>query len=78
MYFVGGLAEPNIYNIPEGIFVISEGLLRKHHDRTGIDWQSQPVVQVHVLQPVVIHLNVNTGTLFLRNVASLSFSGYYF
>lgn len=44
--------------------MIFKHLLRKHHGRTGVDWQGQPVVQVHVLQPVVIDLNVNTGTAF--------------
>ena len=41
--------------------MIPERLLRKDHDRTGVDWQGQPVAQVHVLQPVVVHLNENTG-----------------
>lgn len=52
--------------------MISERLLRKHHDGTGVDRQGQPVIQVHVLQPVVIDLNKNIGTVFLRNVGSLS------
>lgn len=44
--------------------MISERLLRKHHNRAGVDRQGQPVIQVHVLQPVVIDLNKNIWTLF--------------
>lgn len=76
-------AEPKVQHIPEGIFLTSERLLGKHHDRTGVDRQGQPVVQVHVLQPVVIDLNKkikNTEGRFLRNVGSLSVlePSYYF
>lgn len=42
--------------------MISEILLRKHHDGTGVDRQGQPVIQVHVLQPVVMHLNKSRET----------------
>lgn len=43
-------------HVPEGVFGLSERLLGKHHDGTGVDREGQPVVQVHVLQPVVVHL----------------------
>lgn len=63
-------------NIPESIFLVSERLLRKHHDGTGVDRQGQSVVEVHVLQPVVINLNNNNnnnmGGGLLWGVASLS------
>lgn len=48
-------------NIPESILLVSERLLRKHHDGTGVDRQGQSVVEVHVLQPVVINLNNNNN-----------------
>lgn len=50
--------------VPEGVSLISECLLWKHHDGAGVDRKGQPVVQVHVLQPVVIDLNKNRGMLF--------------
>lgn len=52
--------------------MISEVLLRKHHSRTRVHGQSQPVVQVHVLQPVVIDLK-KTRRHFLRNISLLVF-----
>lgn len=55
------IAEAKVQHIPTDIIMIPERLLRKDHDRTGVDWQGQPVVQIHVLQPVVVHLNENTG-----------------
>lgn len=60
------ITDPRVEHLPEGVFLISERLLGKHHDGAGVDRQGQPVVQVHVLQPVVIDLDENTGTPFER------------
>lgn len=61
---VGTASESKVWHIPECIFMISECLLRKHHDGAGVDRQGQPVIQVHVLQPVVIDLNTHIEMLF--------------
>lgn len=42
--------------VPQRVDLSSEVLLWKDHDRTGVDRQSQSVIQVHVIQPVVVHL----------------------
>lgn len=42
--------------IPQRVNGSPEVLLREHHGRTRVDGQSQSVVQIHVVQPVVVHL----------------------
>lgn len=42
----------------------------KDHGRTGIDGQSQSVVQVHVIEPVVINLQEDIEDLFKGTVNS--------
>ena len=43
--------------IPQRVDGSLEVLQGEDHGRAGVDGQSHPVVQVHVIQPEVVHLN---------------------
>lgn len=50
--------------LPQLVVHILEMLTSKDNCRAGIDWKSQPVVEVHVIQPVVKHLREGDKTSY--------------